>query len=160
MKRSNGSLPPESRAALISIHPEHAQKIIAGEKRIEFRRRWAVAQFSVLVLYATSPIKRIVGLAEVKRVVIGSKTKLWGLAKVLGGGVTRTQLFAYMKGSKNGVAIELDEVRLVLGGLDPSSIFGDQFRPPQSFRYLKEQEYAKIYQSIGLGNCRREDQCG
>ena len=43
----------ESRAALISIHPEHVERIFSGAKKIEFRRRWTVDQWK---LYLYTPL--------------------------------------------------------------------------------------------------------
>lgn len=138
----------KSNATLISVHPCYAEKIISGEKKIEFRRSWATMPVDVLVIYATTPIQRIIAVVDVKQIVIGSKTKLWNLAKSVGGGISRRKLFNYLDGKKNAVAIELATVKAIANGLDPKCIFGPDFRPPQSFRYLKDEEYLKIRKLI------------
>lgn len=134
--------------ALISIHPGYAEKILSGEKRLEFRRSWAVTPVDLLVIYATAPVQRVVALAEVGQVIRGSKTKLWKLAQDEGGGISRRKLFAYLDGKQEGVALQLAR-RLKIGdGIDPRILFGPEFRPPQSFRYLKPDEFEVLAKHI------------
>ena len=134
----------EGRAVLISIHPKHAEKILSGEKKIEFRRRWATQPVKVLFLYATAPIQRIVGLVTVVRVTQNTPTQLWWLAKKTESGMSKRQLFSYLGGCKMGVAIQLGQVKTLQKEVDPRKCLGRGFRPPQSFRYLTENEILKI----------------
>lgn len=129
-----------SNAALISIHPGYVEKIVSGEKRLEFRRGWAANPVDLLVIYATAPVQRIVAFAEVGRTIRASKTKLWELARDYGGGISRRKLFAYLEGKPEGVALELTRKLKLSVELDPRSIFGQGFVPPQSFRYLNQSE--------------------
>jgi predicted transcriptional regulator len=144
MKNSNKFLPTGVNAALISIHPEYADKILAGEKRLEYRRRWAATAVDVLVIYATAPIQRVVGLAKIETVFHGTKTKLWELGKHHGGGISRRKLFAYLVGKKEAVAIAIGSCHAFEVALDPLVLFGNEFKPPQSFRYLKPSEINRI----------------
>ena len=132
------------KAILLSIHPGHAEKIITGEKRLEFRRSWTAVPVEVIVIYATSPIQRIVAVAEVKKVYVGSRINLWNLAKNREGGISRRELFSYLEGKKKSFAIELGRVSSINGGGNPINLFGQDFHPPQSFRYLNDDEYLKI----------------
>lgn len=134
----------EDRVILISIHPGYVDKIIAGEKRLEFRRSWAAYPATYMVIYATSPVQKIVAIAEIKEVHSGSRKKLWDLAKEKGGGISRRELFSYFAGSKRPVAIELININPLGNALDPKSLFGERFRPPQSFSYLNEEEFAAV----------------
>ena len=88
----------KSSAALISIHPEFTAKILSGDKRLEFRRKWATRKIDFLVIYATYPIQEIVAIASVKEVFRDNKNNLWKLSKDKKGGITRQKLFDYMKG--------------------------------------------------------------
>lgn len=126
------------------MHPEYADKILAGEKKLEFRRRWPTRSINILFIYATAPVQRIVGFAKVARVTQGSPTQLWRLTKDIKGGITRRKLFTYLAGRKTGVAIELKKITLLPGGVDPRVCLGRGFRPPQSFRYLSDREVLKI----------------
>jgi predicted transcriptional regulator len=96
----------ESRAALISIHPNYAQKIVSGEKRVEFRRCWAVHPVHSVLVYATFPTQRFVAIAEIKRITFACPTKLWKISKSVGGGISREKLFEYLIGKDEAVAIE------------------------------------------------------
>lgn len=150
MKNSKDSSLNGGNTVLISIHPKYAEMIVSGSKMVEFRRTWASRPVQLLAIYATSPVQQIVALAQVRRVTVAPRHRLWDLAKDIGGGITRKELFEYLHGKKAGVAIELKEVTPVVGGLDPAKLFGQGFRPPQSFRYLKEEEFAKLETSMGL----------
>ena len=148
MKSIEQSAEVVGKIVLISIHPGYAEKIIAGEKRIEFRRMWASSQVDYLAIYATSPVKRIVAFAEVGRTIMGSKTKLWELSRKIGGGVSRRKLFAYLEGKREAVALELKRVVELDSEVDPLELFGQNFRPPQSFRYLTEEEWSLLRRKI------------
>lgn len=136
-------------AVLISIHPTHVAKIVDGRKKVEFRRSWASRPVEILALYATAPVRRIVALAEVKRVTCGSRDQLWVMARDNGGCLTQQMLFDYLEGKTSGIAIELEGVKSIDGGIDPKELFGPGFRAPQSYRYLSADEYSKIREVIG-----------
>lgn len=132
------------KAVLISIHPKYIELILSGEKRLEFRRSWAATPVSNLVIYGCAPVKRIVAVAEIKATIWGSRTKLWNIAKKQGGAITRRELLAYLNGKKIAVAIELFNVKSIVGGLDPKVLLGYEFRPPQSFMYIDNDTFSRI----------------
>src|SRR5690554_390724 len=136
-----------SNTVLLSLHPRHAEKILSGEKRLEFRRIWAKRPVSTVAIYATFPVQRIVAIADVSRVHEGSPTRLWELAKVIGGGLPRRELYAYFEGRKTGYAVELENVRKCTPPLDPSRLI-QSFRPPQSFQYLYQAQYQSILHAM------------
>lgn len=131
--------------ALISIHPQYAEKILSGEKRLEFRRTWAAQPVDLLAIYATSPVQRIVGLARIECIHYGSKTKLWELGKLHGGGISRRKLFAYLDGRKEAVALVIGHYLRLTEALDPRRLFDTNFKPPQSFRYLRSEELLQLH---------------
>lgn len=140
-----------SSTVLLSLHPRHAKKILSGEKRLEFRRVWAKKSVSSVVIYATSPMQRIVAVADVRQVHEGSPTKLWELAKAVGGGLPRRELYTYFKDRKTGYAVELENVRECNPALDPARLI-ENFRPPQSFQYLCQAQYEPILNAMrGVG---------
>lgn len=130
-------------SVLLSLHPRHAQKILSGEKRLEFRRSWASREVSRVVIYVTVPVKKIVAIATVKEVHYGSPTALWDLAKKIGGGLTRRELYDYLAGREAGYAIELEDVKQFVPALETHQIFND-FRPPQSFSYLDHKTVSQL----------------
>ena len=50
---------------LISINPEHVANIINGTKKYEYRKIAAKQDVSSIIIYETTPIKRIVAEAEI-----------------------------------------------------------------------------------------------
>jgi predicted transcriptional regulator len=144
MKNLMLSIPIDDEVALISIHPQHVEKIISGEKNIEFRRVWPERRISSMVVYSTSPIQRIAAVIEITDVLRASRTTLWKAASLEGGGVTKQVLFDYLEGKQQGIGLRLGQRVTFSNGILPSTIFGKTFRPPQSFRYLSIAEKNKI----------------
>lgn len=141
--RTKDLFPKQPNVALISIRPHFVDKILSGEKRLEFRRSWATKPVDVLIIYSSAPIQRIVAKVNIVRVTEGSPTALWALAKEKGGGVTRQLIYDYFAGKKSGFAIEIAEVLKFEHPLDPKTMFKN-FLAPQSFRYLDAKDYNKI----------------
>lgn len=142
---SGDLFPNTSRIALISIRPCFVEKILSGEKRLEFRRRWAAEQVDTLVIYSSAPVQKIVAAVNVVGVTEGSPTALWELAKEKGGGVTRQLIYEYFSGKKTGFAIELADVLEFENPVDPKKVFKN-FLAPQSFRYIDAKDYSRILQ--------------
>ena len=70
---------------LISINPEHVQNIINGIKKYEYRKIAAKQDISSIIIYETTPVKRIVAEAEIIDVLMCSPEELWKLTKVESG---------------------------------------------------------------------------
>ena len=138
----------QSRAALISIHPKHVTKILSGEKRLEFRRKWAAQPVETILIYSTAPVSQLVAVAKIHQTIIASPSKLWTMAKKFGGGITRQQLLDYLDGAESAVGLKLSCVRKLGKGINPAVIFGRSFRAPQSFRYLSTQEINQVNKLI------------
>jgi predicted transcriptional regulator len=131
------------KSILVSIHPRFVDLILSGEKRIEFRRVWAKEPVEQLVIYATSPVKRIVAVAAIEDVAEASVAGLWALAKEHGGGLTRAELREYFAGKSVGYGIKLLDIRSLKSPLDPRRHIPD-FHAPQSFRYVSSAEMKKL----------------
>ncbi len=69
------------RKILISINPEHVQNIIAGVKKYEYRKIAAKQDISSIIIYETTPIKRIVAEAEIIDVLELPPEELWNQTK-------------------------------------------------------------------------------
>ena len=130
------------RFALMSIHPKYANAILDGSKRVEFRKRRLADDVNRVVIYATSPVKAVLGEFMVARQVTATPPTLWRLFGGDGAGVTRDELMAYYLAEPSsemprGTAIVIASAaysaprRLTDYGIS---------RPPQSWRYLTEEE--------------------
>jgi predicted transcriptional regulator len=89
---------------LLSIHPMHVERIFAGTKRYELRRRLPRQPFSTVYLYQTGKTG-IVGGFDVSAIHEASKGKLW---KTVGAAATPKERFdAYFLNTERGYAIEI-----------------------------------------------------
>lgn len=65
------------RVVFLPIKPEFAHKIINGEKNIEFRKKFSSQEVETIVIYSSSPEKRVIGYATVDSIVIDTPDSLW-----------------------------------------------------------------------------------
>ena len=54
---------------LMSINPTHAEKILSGTKKYEFRKTRCKLPIDTIVIYATAPIMKVLGEVKVKSVI-------------------------------------------------------------------------------------------
>ncbi len=128
--------------ALISIKPKFANQILFGVKKFEYRKTSIDKTTTHIVLYMTAPIKRIVGLVSVKKVLSGSPNMIWEKTKSEAG-IVRSFYREYFKDTKIAYAIELSEVIPFNHWINPKEIIHD-FRPPQSFKYIDNNFFTQI----------------
>ena len=66
---------------LLSINPKYVEKIFSGEKKYEYRRNiFKNKNIDTIVMYSTSPIKKVVGEFKIKNIIEDFPQKLWELA--------------------------------------------------------------------------------
>lgn len=126
--------------ALLAIKPEFGEKILAGEKHYEFRRTTFrdQADIGLIYLYASSPLKQIIGAFTSERVIEASPEELWELFGDRSG-IDQERFMGYFEGVDVGYAIEVDEAQRFEDPLDPDMVF-DEFSAPMSFQYLTPEE--------------------
>jgi predicted transcriptional regulator len=148
MSRSSECSPPQGgRAVLLSVKPRYSELIVAGSKRIEFRRVWATEPVRWVAVYSSSPAQEIVVIVEVKSVVVATPTALWQLNRTHGGGLTRAELRSYFAGRRQGFALLLGRTFVPPQPIAPAKVL-PAFRAPQSFRYLTGAEIKRISRSM------------
>lgn len=130
-------------AVLLSIKPKYVAQILKGEKRIEFRRFWPTNSIRKVVVYSTSPIRRVVGLIKIDHVVKYGLAELFELAERLGGGVTLQELEQYLTGKSQAYGIIIGSVQVAQFSVDPFTFYPN-FVAPQSYRYLSKSEYTAL----------------
>lgn len=131
---------------LISVHPEHATKIFDGSKKVELRRvRPKVTSGDMVLVYASSPVKALVGAFYVDKVVKAAPQALWGQVKEAAG-ITREQFDSYYRGATIAYGIFVQEARQLPRQvrLDFLRDMFSGFRPPQSYQYITQVEAAAI----------------
>lgn len=127
---------------LLSIHPEHASNIISGEKIFEYRKVVPNKEVSYLALYSTSPVKRIVAVADVSDCVTGSPTKVWNTTS-FGSAISQRFFREYFYGRRVASAFSIGKVYEIKEPLPLSRLSGIK-APPQSYCYLNEENTKKV----------------
>lgn len=122
--------------ALLSIKPEFVEKIFSGQKRFEFRKTMFRQEVSCVVIYATSPVCRIVGEFEVAGILQESPQTLWCKTKNKAG-ISKEFFFQYFSGREHAVAIKIGSTKKYAKEINPYEDCKGKFFPPQSFRYMK-----------------------
>jgi predicted transcriptional regulator len=130
------------RVALMSIHPEYAEKLLSGSKRVEFRRAGPKERVDRLLVYATRPIGALVGILEIIESIRATPRQLWRDFGPVGG-IEKKAFFTYFSGSATGSALVVGRVwRLGCAvGLEQAGLSD---RAPQSFRYVEDALLAKL----------------
>ena len=62
---------------LLSINPEHVENILKGIKKYEYRKIACRRRVDKIIIYSTTPIKKVVGEAEVIDILQKEKDELW-----------------------------------------------------------------------------------
>lgn len=119
---------------ILSIKPEFANKIFEGNKKFEFRRSiFKNKEVSKVIVYASSPVSKVIGEFEIGEVLFKDLNSLWQETKEFSG-ITEEYFYDYFIGKENGFAIEVKRVKKYKHELCIEKSFGK--RPPQSFAYV------------------------
>jgi type I restriction enzyme, S subunit len=122
-------------SVLLSIKPRYAESIIAGLKKYEFRKiLFKKKHINTVYVYATSPVKKIVGAFQIGDIIEDRPVILWDRLNEFSG-MDEIEFFDYFKNNKIGFAIEIKDVKKFEAPLDPSEVIPG-FVPPQSFCYV------------------------
>lgn len=122
------------RRVLLSIHPEHAEAILSGRKHYEFRKVLFKERVKEIVLYATSPVCRVIGKFEIEEIYSASPDAVWSKA-VGAAGISHEHFKSYFLGRDLAHAIKVAKpVRF--SQPKPLSLYLKSNSPPQSFCYL------------------------
>ena len=123
-------------ALLMSIRPQHAERVLEGKKKVEIRRRFAPKWTGQKVsLYASRPLGAIVGEAQIGSVVSGKPALIWEQFST-DVGCTKEEFDRYTEGAQGVYAIVLNEVvrysdRIPVEQL--ACLLNEELVPPQSY---------------------------
>jgi predicted transcriptional regulator len=118
---------------LLSINPQHVDNILSGQKQFEFRKVRCKAGVDKIVIYATSPVMRIVGEADVLEIIEDKLDAVWDITSELAG-ISRAFYDRYYQGKEKAVAYRLGKVKKYKKPLLLSEL-GVKVAP-QSFVYI------------------------
>lgn len=94
---------------LLPIKPEYANKIIEQTKLYEYRKTKCRKKIDRIVIYSTSPIKRIIAEVEVCEIISNSPNQLWKVTKDYSG-ISKTKYMKYFKNKDIAFAYKLGKV--------------------------------------------------
>lgn len=118
---------------LISINPEHVQNIIKGIKKYEYRKIAAKQDISSIIIYETTPIKRIVAEAEIIDVLELPPEELWEQTKEASG-ISKKFFDEYFRNREIAYAYKLGKIKVYE---EPKMLIDYGIKAaPQSFVYL------------------------
>ena len=119
---------------LMSIKPEFVEKIFSGKKKYEYRKRACKENVDKVIVYASSPVKKVVGELIIKQVLCDKKDSIWNKTNNFGG-INRDKYDEYFKNCDYAIAYEIDKVIKY----DNPKILKDYHikRAPQSYVYIK-----------------------
>lgn len=121
---------------ILSIKPKYAQAIIAGTKKVEFRKKIFKRPVDKVYIYSSSPTKKIIGYFTFSEIIEETPAELWTKFQNVGS-IDKSDFFDYFKDSEKGFAIVVDNVEKFKKGIDPIEFF-ENFCAPQSYIYIEE----------------------
>lgn len=128
-----------NRDVVLSIRPQYSDKILSGDKTVELRRRFPVSapRGAVAYIYSTSPVRAMVGLAEIKNVLKLPVYQIWKNYEEHAL-IEKDDFNKYFEGLDFGYVLVFDDVRSLSRPIPLAELreqFG--FEPPQSYLYAK-----------------------
>ena len=121
--------------ALLSIKPHFAERILAGEKRFEFRRTtFRTREVKTVLIYATLPVGRIVGQFRVDEILVGTPSSIWRQTRA-SAGIVKAEYDNYFADRSLGYAIRIGEPLKYKRPKELADVLASG-RAPQSFCYL------------------------
>jgi len=135
----------------MAIHPHYADAILDGRKKVEFRKRAVAEDVTTVLIYATAPVKKIIGQFEVAHTVVTTPSALWEQLGAVGC-IDESAYREYYAASDAAVGLVIDapkryELPVRLAALLPSPAV------PQSFAYLPREVCAQA-QALGQPTSR------
>ena len=94
---------------LLTIKPQYVEKIIAVQKKFEFRKFRCRDGIDTIVIYATAPTKKVVGEVRLLDIIKDDVEDVWQETKDFSG-IPKKDYNAYYKEHKVAVAYQLGEV--------------------------------------------------
>lgn len=118
---------------VISINPEHVKNILNGTKKYEYRTRAAKSDVNKIIIYETTPIKKVVAEAEIIEVLAMDPEDLWEQTSEYSG-ITKTFFDSYFNNRDIAYAYKIGKVKKYD---EPKTLqeFGLK-SAPQSFAYV------------------------
>ena len=96
---------------LLSIKPKYAEMILSGNKKYEFRRAiFKSKTVKKVVIYASSPISKVIGEFEIDHILSLDISELW-TRTMKHSGIDKDFYESYFEGKDVGHAIKVKKVK-------------------------------------------------
>ena len=140
----------QSKYLFLAIKPEFANKILAKEKTIELRKlRPHIKEGDYIIIYASSPIKGVVGFAKVKKIIEISPNEMWKIysSKLC---IDKNRYDNYFLNKRKAIGIEIESIRNIqpIITLEEIKKIDNSFIPPQGYRYVSNIQILQLLQTI------------
>lgn len=129
----------------ISVKPEFATKLLSKEKSIELRKvKPNVKEGDYVVIYASSPVKCVVGFGKIKKIIIATPDDMW-INNHLYLGIDKQRYDEYYSEREYAIGIEIDMIKSVpYIPLNQIKMIDPNFHPPQIYRYVTNDQICRI----------------
>lgn len=120
---------------LLSIKPEHVEKILNGTKKFEFRKGiFKKPDVKSVVIYSTMPVGMIVAEFDIAEVIEDKPSTVWKKTCRYAG-ISKKIFDSYFHSKEKAFAIKIENLQVYEHPRHLSSL-GDNITAPQSYRYL------------------------
>jgi len=128
----------------ISVKPEFAKKLVDKEKNIELRKlKPHVKEGDYVIIYASAPIKCVIGFGVIKRIIETTPIKMWNNYSALLG-IDKLRFDSYYKDKDKAIGIEIENIKLVpYIHLNDLRQIDANFHPPQTYRYVSNADICR-----------------
>ena len=135
----------EHKYLFIAVKPEYANKLVSGQKDIELRKmRPHVRQGDYVIIYASAPVKAVLGFGRIKSVIECTPGNMWtNYSNRLG--IGEQDFYLYYNGYHKAVGIEFEMIKSVAPiGLEDLKKVDPYFHPPQIYSYVTNKDIAIV----------------
>ena len=121
---------------LMPINPKYVDEILSKRKKYEYRKIKAKRNNgNKIVIYSTSPVKKVVAEVDVNAIIEENPEKLWEMTKNESG-ITKEFYDHYYQNKNKAIAYKLGNIKIYDKPKNLSDIGINYF--PQSFIYLDD----------------------
>ena len=119
---------------LMSIKPEYVDQIFKGKKKYEYRKKLCKNVINNIIIYASSPVKKVVGELIIDEVLYNKKEIIWDKT-CLYGGISKDKYDKYFEENDYAVAYKIKNFIIYDNQKDLS--YYNIKHAPQSYIYIK-----------------------
>lgn len=98
------------RKLLLSIKPQYARQILAGTKKVEYRKQSPKdADVKHVLVYQSNDIMKVVGEFIIDEIIEGTPQQVWEQTNEVGG-ISERDYFAYFEGLEKAYAFKIGQL--------------------------------------------------